>query len=151
MKIAIETSDLIKNVKSKSHNEVSQIEDEKLRYKIEAGTEKEAEIRTCIAEAVATFEASSFRFIKPIHSEEVMASLGLPEILEFEFMGGGRRLHGKAPALASLVLSLLTNLTLAKFYTTVNAADLSKSHDELTNGDTVLLEKLLFEKRPPLI
>lgn len=153
MKVIINTSELFFDIKNKSHNEVSSIENVDERYAAEAGSEKDSEISRCIIEAEASVRMMCGRFLKRI-TEIVDKDSDLPEKVpasyEYEFVDNARRQDNRGKAIADGIHSAIVSMALSKFYVSVNQMELAKTHDALAASGIQLLEKMLYEKLPPV-
>lgn len=149
MEIRLNIGEIVKDVRTKSHNEVSNVQDPTARYKIEAGTEKLGEIRRDLAAAVSTIVQECYRFLDAPGVDDADNSLTDGDALTFVVLGGARRLYGKEKALAQKLHSIAVDLTLHKFYASVSQADLSKQHASLAATAVAELESMLRQKRPP--
>ena len=153
MKVTISTSELLYNIKSKSHTEVARIADPEQKYIAEAGTDKIDEIKRCALEGKAEMESLIFRFLAASTNEDQTignADVSLGDNFEFNFVGTDRRYTGKATAIRDQVFALLTNLAMAKFYISVNQIELSNARRSLANDALAMLERLLYTKRTPI-
>lgn len=149
MDIKLNIGDIIKDVRTKSHFEVANVQDQTARYKIEAGTEKLGEVKRDLAAAVSTLIQECYRFLDAPGIDEADNSLTDAEELTIIVEGGPRRLYGKEKALAQKLHEIAVDLTLHKFYASVSQADLSKQHASLAATGIATLESMLRQKRPP--
>lgn len=153
MNVIIKTSELFFDIRNKSHHEVSSIENVDQRYVAEAGTENEHEIFRCIIEAEARVRLMCGRFLKRT-TEVKDADSDLPEEVptayEYEFVDNARRQDNRGKVIADGMHSAIVSMALSKFYISVNQMDLAKAHDALATSGVQLLERMLFEKLPPI-
>lgn len=153
MKVTINTSELFFDIKNKSHHEVSSITDVDQRYVAEAGTENEHEIFRCIIEAEARVRLMCGRFLKRT-TETTDKDSDLPEEVpasyEYEFTDNARRQDNRGKVIADGMHSAIVSMALSKFYVSVNQMELAKTHDGLATSGIQLLEKMLYEKLPPV-
>lgn len=153
MKVTINTSELLFDIKNKSHHEVSSIGDVDQRYAAEAGTEKENEIFRCIIEAEARVRLICGRFLKRI-IETKDENSDLPEDVpisyEYEFVDKARMQDNRGKVIADGIHSTIVSMAMSKFYVSVNQMELAKTHDDLATSGVQLLEKMLYEKLPPV-
>ena len=149
MEIKLNIGEILKDVRTKSHLEAANVTDPTVRYKIEAGTEKMGEVRRDLASAVATIVQECYRFLDAPGVDDADNALTDKEELTFVITGGARRLYGKEKALAQKLHSIVTDLTLHKFYASVSQADLSKQHTSLAATGIAELGSMLRQKRPP--
>ena len=153
MEIKILTSELKFDIKNKSHNEVSSIEDVNLRYMAEAGTEKESEIDRCIIEAEARVRLVCGRFLKRVTASTPQNNAlpeSLPESYTYEFVDNPRRLDNKEKAMADSIHFAIVNLALSKFYVSVSQTGLANTHDAMATNALSLIENALYDKLPPV-
>lgn len=153
MNVTIKTSELFFDIRNKSHHEVSSIDNVDQRYVAEAGTENEHEIFRCIIEAEARVRLMCGRFLKRT-TEVKDADSDLPEEVptayEYEFVDNARRQDNRGKVIADGMHSAIVSMALSKFYISVNQMDLAKAHDALATSGVQLLERMLFEKLPPI-
>lgn len=153
MKVTINTSELFFDIKNKSHHEVSSIDDVDQRYVAEAGTENEHEIFRCIIEAEARVRLMCGRFLKRIietTDEDSNLPEEVPTSYEYEFVDNARRQDNRGKVIADGMHSAIVSMALSKFYVSVNQMELAKTHDALATSGVQLLEKMLYEKLPPV-
>lgn len=156
MTIYINCAELLFNVKSKSHEEVALLPAEQ-RYAAEASTEKENTVKRCIYAANGEMLSLLDRFCQGGQGDvdaDVLPGTGglvLPTSFTYDFVYSERRLKGKNAALAEMMLALLTELTLARFYISVAQTDLAQSHEALAQRDANTLAQMLYTKRSPEI
>lgn len=153
MKVVINTSELFFDIKNKSHHEVSSIENVDERYVAEAGTENQHEIFRCIIEAEARVRLMCGRFLTRT-TENTDKDSDLPETVptsyEYEFIDNARRQDNRGKVIADGMHSAIVSMALSKFYVSVNQMEMAKTHDALATSGIQLLEKMLYEKLPPV-
>ena len=153
MKVIINTSELFFDIKNKSHHEVSSIENVDQRYVAEAGTENQHEIFRCIIEAEARVRLMCGRFLTRA-TENTDKDSDLPEEVptsyEYEFIDNARRQDNRGKVIADGMHSAIVSMALSKFYVSVNQMEMAKTHDALATSGVQLLEKMLYEKLPPV-
>ena len=152
MEITIKISELFFDIKNKSHHEVSSIQDVNQRYVAEAGTENEHEIYRCIIDAEALVRLMCGRFLKK--SEETHDDNTLPENVPdayvYTFIDNARRQDNRGQVITDGMHSAIVSMALSKFYVSVNQTELAAQHDALATRAVQLLERMLFEKLPPV-
>jgi hypothetical protein len=151
MTVTIYTTELLYNIRNKSHLEVASLPVEQ-RYLVEAGTEKADEIKRSVIDALSELESRLWRFLGRCGCGNAeVAEPDLEDAVAFEVKGNGRRLHGKAALIGAKILETLTDLALAKFYVSVGAANLSQAHSALAASEMMALEKMLYTKDKPTL
>lgn len=150
MDITINTSELYFDIRNKSHLQAASIQDVDLRYSIEAGSEKKAEIDRCIAEAEAKVLLMCSRFLSST-TEANANNNTLPTAYTYSFTANSRRLGNKGDAIAKTIHSAIVSMALSKFYVSVNMIDMAKSEELVAGNAVALLEKMLNEKQPPVL
>lgn len=150
MKIILNIQDLADDIFAKSHYGTSIIDNVERRYDVEAGASKKDDIARCLSEANVAVVAMSSRFMTCSYSEIAANFLDLPESFIYKFKASERRFANRTQAYADIMHSLLVNLTLYKYYNNVSQGDLAAKHDGLAKGDIAMLERLLYEKTPPI-
>lgn len=148
MQITLSIDRIIKDIRTKSHLEVSSIADPSARYKVEAGTEKLSEIKRDIAGAVSSLVNECYRFLDMPGVDEEDDSISGADIV-LGVSAGLRRLDGKEKAITQKIHEAVVNFALQKFYTSVSQMDLSSVHQAQARADIEELERMLRRKRPP--
>lgn len=153
MTVTIQTSELLFDIRNKSHLEVASIENLDRRYAAEAGTEKTEEILRCIIEAEARIRLMCERFLEKVTEGEAISDLPsiVPESYTYQFVSNARRQDCRAEITANTIHSAIVNLALSTFYVSVSQMEMAKTHDALATSRVQLLEKMLFEKLPPVL
>ena len=153
MTVTINTSELFFDIKNKSHHEVASIENVDQRYVAEAGTENTHEILRCIIEAEARVRLMCGRFLNKVtENKDVSSDLPstIPSSYTYSFVDNARRQDNRGKVIADGMHSAIVSMALSKFYVSVNQMELATSHDALATNGVQLLEKMLFEKLPPV-
>lgn len=152
MRIVLNIEELLLDIRNKSHEEcASAIADVEERYKYEAGNHKNLELFRDVAEVGSSLSRLLHRYLVDYYQEEASNNDTLPESLVFELNLSERRLLGKAQPLADAMHQYMVHYTLAKYYATVNATDLSNKHSTLTQDAATQIEDLILTKKPPLV
>ena len=151
MTITISTASALSEIKAKSHLEVKSIQDPEVRYDVEAGTEKEPEIKRCIAYADAQLRALLFRYLQTVSADTVAAGIAVPETLTYVLNLSERRAENKSAQLPQMFREYIVTTALSKFYATVSATDLAsrRGNDAAALGAEIV--RLVFFKTPPVL
>ena len=150
MDITLNTSELMFDIRNKSHLETAKIPDAEQRYIIEAGSDKKDELERRLIEAYHMARQLCARYLVPDVTVRANDSLSIPEAFVFRLNLSTRRLSGKTGALAQMLHSFICNHTLAGFYATVSQPELSASHSNMANVDAMNVENILYNKMPPM-
>ena len=150
MKIILNVQELADDIFAKSHYGTAIIESVDQRYDVEAGSDKKDDVARCLTEANAILAAMCSRFLTCSYTEVAANYLDMPDCFEYNFKASERRYSNRAQAYADIMHSLLVNMTLSKYYNDVSHGDLAAKHDNLAKGDMAMLERLLYEKTPPI-
>ena len=150
MTITIKYSEVLFDLQNKNKEEVRSIEEPQARYLAEAGSDKIDEVARCIQEAITNVTAMFLRFISAKENEGASDMLRNPDNVLLEFNVSERRGAGKDEMIADALHSLIVNLSLSKFYSTINQTELAAKRDTLAASDTAVINKLLYEKLPPV-
>lgn len=150
MSITIKYSEVLFDLQNKNREEVRGIEDPQTRYLSEAGSDKMDEVTRCIQEALANVATMFLRFIPTKENEGASNVLRNPDDVLLVFEISERRGAGKDRMIAEILHSLIVNLSLSKFYNTVNQIELAAKRDALAASDIAVINKLLYEKLPPV-
>ena len=152
MRIVLDIEELLLDIRNKSHEECANtIADVEARYRVEAGNHKNLELFRCIAEVGSSLSRLLHRYLVDYFQDEASNNDTLPESLVYELNLSERRLLGKAQPLADAMHQYVVHYTLAKYYATVNATDLSNKHSTLTQDASKQIEDLILTKKPPMV
>jgi hypothetical protein len=151
MTITLNVQTLVDDIFAKSHYGTSHIESVDQRFDVEAGSDKKDDIARCLAEANAVVVTMCSRFLDNSDTDaQVNNTITLPENITYTFKTSQRRYANRKQAYVEIIHSLLVNMTLFKYYNDVSHGDLATKHDNLAKGDMAMLERLLYEKTPPI-
>lgn len=150
MTITITYSEVLFDLQNKNREEVRGIEEPQARYLAEAGSDKMDEIVRCIQESLSNVKTILLRFTSVTDMSDESDMLRDPNDILLGFELSARRGAGKSQMIADAVHSLIVNLSLSKFYSTINQTELMAKRDELAKSDAAVLNKLLYEKLPPV-
>jgi hypothetical protein len=107
-----------------------------------------AEMKRIMPEVLAAIKMQCNRFIRHVALTDEVE--GEPISLLFELELSPRRAVGKEHSLATLFRSMAVNYVLNKFFVYKNLSDLASKYDAKALADVQSLNKLLFEKLPPV-
>lgn len=155
MTITISTAEILHNVRRLAHIELeSAIPDETARYKVEPGSEKLDELKRILLNAFGNLTELLSRFL--VFSGTVSdsytitnAAPTLPEDFTFSLDSTSRRMVGKAQSIGSACFSYLTNAVLVEYYSSIALPNLVKTHAELLEKDTAVLNSSIYTKTQP--
>lgn len=153
MRIDIDTAELLYDIQSTSHLEAGAITDAEARYRVEAGTEKEEELKRDILYAASTARQIMSRFLADdfISAGNNTMPQTLPTKIQFNFEVSSRRLDGKIHILTDILHTFLVDAALAEFYATVNEATLTANHMAKVTELTQKIEQIIYTKKPPRV
>lgn len=151
MRIEISKSELLFDIRNKSHSDVSVITDAESRYLAEAGTEKNDEVLRDIASSLASLSTVTGRYLAQDVNAMASDTATLPTTLVFNFSFSGRKADGKAQPLANAIHEYLADNTLALFYNSVSQPDLAAKRERLAAQDLQLVDTLVHQKKAPYI
>lgn len=151
MVITLYAATLLARLKSISHREVAEIQDAEARYRAEAGTEKEAELKQDIRDGVAMCSHRVIRFLRRTFTRTVDNTPAWPESFVYDLELSERRLANKGDALETAMNDFVLHYALSKFYSNVSQIELSNKHSVLTNEAAKNIEQLLYTKLPPSV
>lgn len=149
MKIELSKSELLFDIHNKSHLDVSDITDAEARYRVEAGTEKTAEVERSLVTSLSMLHQIAGRYLVTDMTYTAGNDIGLPSTIVLDFSFSERRLDGKAQALADAIHAYLVDNTLALFYNSVSDATLATKRAQLALTDSQLVQTLVYTKKPP--
>ncbi len=151
MKIILNVSELLFDIRNKSHEECAEITDAEARFRAEAGNHKNEELFRCLAEVGTALARTCIKYLDNYYQEEASNALDLPEALVYEFDFSERRADGKAQPMADAMHSYCVHYTLAKYYATVSQGELSNKHSLLTNEAAGAIRELMMYKKAPIV
>lgn len=156
--ILISSEEVIYDIKSKTHTELAvSVQDETQRYKIEAGTEKLDEVKRCVQQAYSEATSALVRWLDNTGSADNVTStydnsaVVLPANLMFRFRWTERRYRDKQDPMTSLLFSLIVNLAMVRFYTSMQAEGLAKVRASQAQSDLSQIQALVYYKGEPVI
>ena len=151
MKIFLNVDELLFDMRNKSHQETADITDVEERYRVEAGEHKVDELRRGISEVASILTRTVSRYLVDYYHQYADNDSCLPETLVYEFELSERRMINKAQPLSDAMHSFIVHYVLAKYYATVNRTELSNKHSQLTQEAALLIDEILYTKRPPIV
>lgn len=149
MRIELNKSELLFDIRNKSHAETASITDAESRYRVEAGTEKTDELERNIITSLSMLFQISGRYLRTDMSCFADNGAGLPDVLVFDFSFTERRMDGKAQPLADAMHAFIVENSLALFYESVAQNEFQTKHSQAAAINSLLVEKLIFTKKPP--
>jgi len=150
MVIELYTQEILNDLRSKSHYEVSQITDAEARYKVEAGSEKMDEVTRCISEAASRLHGRCRRFLKEFLSRNMDNTVFFPDKYVVNLVLSERRGLNKE-SIAEAMHTFLVEYALSKFYVSMSQQELSNKHSLLAVDAGNLIDELLYTKLPPRV
>lgn len=151
MKVVLSVSELLLDIRNKSHEECQSIEDPEKRFKVEAGQHKDEELFRSLSECASRLARKVSVYLDDFVEVEAEASNepGLPDTLVYDFDFSERRMIGKAQPLADAMHDYLVHYTLAKYYATVNLQEFSNTHSLLALDAGNEVDALIYSKKAP--
>lgn len=157
MTISIALKELVYEIKKISEAELATLhDDEKERYKLATGSEKDDLLYRSIEGAKALLDTGIARFLVvgyPVGDLVIDAPVNgiyLPTYIEWEFRNCRRRI-GKESAIATHCNNVMVEGSLWYFYEKVGAADLAEEHKAKCASVMALLTTTLFMKNAPIV
>lgn len=147
--ITLYIDELLHDIYTKSHIECQAIADAEERFRTEAGTEKKDELVRQLISVQASLRRLLHRYLSDSDTS-ADNSLGAPESFQFDMNVTERQAVGKAQPMADNCHSYMVAYTLARYYGSVGAKELSNTYSLITNTYAQEIEELLYAKRPPL-
>lgn len=149
MEIRINIQRLITDIRRKSQLELANMQDATARYRIEVGSEKLGEIKRDLESAIASLSTELFRFMSVPAVDIAEDEISPESVIVFELNGSTRRFDGKEKSFARKIHEVLVDLTMHKYYLSVSAGELAKSHENQAAGGIVELNRMLRQKNVP--
>lgn len=149
--ITIKRAQVLADIKVTSHAEVATVEDAKLRYLYEAGTEKAEQIHQCITDAYADAGALMRPFAQgtptaSVSADDTYSSSG---DLVFVMSLTSRKAANLETPLTAALHKYIVDDALAKFYKGVNHAALQQIHEGQLKSDISSIEALVYRRMKP--
>lgn len=150
MTITIIIEELLKDIRERSHLDVQGLEPE-MQYRIEAGSDKNEQLKREIVIVSSALTRMLQRYLVDSDSQEADNTLDgrVGSQLEWELHMSERRASNKAQPLADACHDYMVHYTLARYYKSVNAGELSNTHSLQTADAAREIEGLLYSKTPP--
>ena len=150
MTITIIIEELLKDIRERSHLDVQGMESD-MQYRIEAGSDKNEQLKREIVIVSSALTRMLQRYLVDSVSQEADNTLDgrVGSQLEWELEMSDRRASNKAQPLADACHDYLVHYTLARYYKSVNAGELSNTHSLQTADAAREIEGLLYSKTPP--
>jgi len=137
MTITLTEADILLDIKIKSHQQAETIVDPTERYKVEAGTEKEDDIKQCIKDAAAEVCAVLRPFLTSYSS------------LSFTLDVTTRKETGLQGPLTDAIYAYIVDSAMAKFYRDVNRPTFAEQHLQHLPTDLAAIESLIYRRTKP--
>lgn len=154
--IVLQGLNLLLDIRNKSHQEVADIADVKQKYHVEAGTDKDEDVKRSLQEAIHMLKNVCRDFLISSSSEtttEVDDSLeGITEESEIELelhLSGRRDGILQAEDLANVIHSYVVNKALELFYGNTPIKELAQLHMTRAAESEAKLRGMLYRKRKP--
>lgn len=149
MLVSLKIDTVIKDIRTKSHLEVSSVADPAARYKAEAGTEKLPELKRLLVEANAEVYIGLRDYLVDDGDMEANNIVELGDYFVYQFIYSDRRFAGKAQALADAIHAFLVDRVLSDFYISVSIPNLSQARKVQAEKDWSALMSLIRTKKIP--
>lgn len=141
---------LLKDIKQKSHYEVSNITDAEARYRAQAGTEKEDEIYRSMVEVASSLKHRLRRYLDESYQEEADDQVAIPDSFIYCLSVSDRRADNLLQPLTDAAHNYVVHYTLSKFYSSVSQGELSNKHSKETADAAKTIDELIYTKQPPI-
>lgn len=150
MTITIIIEELLKDIRERSHLDVQGMAPD-VQYRIEAGSDKNEQLKREIVIVSSALTRMLQRYLVDSDSQEADNTLdgSVGSQLEWELDMSERRASNKAQPLADACHDYMVHYTLARYYKSVNAGELSNTHSLQTADVAREIEGLLYSKTPP--
>lgn len=151
MVVTLYAQEILNDLRSKSHYEVSAIPGAEAQYRVEAGTEKMDEVVRCINEGVRRLYGRLRRWLRQDIDQTTDNTSSLPDEWTFELAISERRAIATAQPLSEVAHTFVVEYALSKFYSDMAVQDYSNKHSTLALDAAARLDELLYTKMPPLV
>ena len=151
MTIELIKSIILEDIRKKSYYECQSVPDIDARYRTEAGTEKMDEIRRDMEEGFMQLNRRCVRWLNNSYTAFADNTQPESESMVYDFKISERRANGKIEPLTDAMHRLVVEYALSKFYSTVNAVDLSNKHSLHAIDAANEIDELLYTKQPPIL
>jgi hypothetical protein len=105
-------------------------------------------MKRMMSEVLVTIKMQCNRFVRHASLEESPSEEPLSFVFELNL--SPRRAAGKELSLMTIFRSMTANLIVNRFFASKNMTDLASKYDALALADVQSLNKLLYEKLPPV-
>ena len=147
--ITISRTEVLNDMRVKSHAEVASIKDDKERYLAELGSEKLEEAHQCINNASAEVEALLRPFMGGSADTESENDYDASSDMVYAMSVTPRKAAGLAAPLAKAIHSYIVNSALAKFYVSVSRADLAERRRADLPSVISVINNLIYQRTAP--
>ena len=149
--ITIQRSSVLADAKVVSHAEVATIEDDKMRYLYEAGTEKAQQLHQCITDAFSDASSVMRQFATGTPAQSVTANdtFASSGDLVIAMSVTTRKAAGLETPLTAALHKYIVDDTLARFYKGVNNPSLQGAHEKAMPADISAIEGLVYRRMKP--
>ena len=149
--ITIKRAQVLADIKVVSHAEVASVEDTRLRYLYEAGSDKVEQIHQCITDAYADAGALMRPFAPgspsaSVSADDTFSSSG--DLVIVMSLTTRKAANLETPLMAALHKYVVDD-ALAKFYKGVNHAALQQVHEGQLQADISAVEALVYRRMKP--
>ncbi len=148
MEITLIISELLKDIHEQSRLECLAIADVEQRYRVQTGTDKDAELTRMLMNAQSAVTRRLNRFLDHNYAESADNTAGLADAMQWDLVVSERRWADKTQMLTDACHDFVVNLVLARYYRNVGAAELSQAHDNQTLLCADEIDKLIYSKVP---
>lgn len=150
MTITIIIEELLKDIRERSHLDVQGMEPD-VQYRTEAGSDKNEQLKREIVIVSSALTRMLQRYLVADDTDAADNALDgrVGQQLVWELDMSDRRASNKAQPLADACHDYMVHYTLARYYKSVNAGELSNTHSLQTADAAREIEGLLFSKTPP--
>lgn len=148
MTITVYIDELLKDLHEQSRLECLAIQDIEQRYRVQTGTDKNAELTRMMMNAQSAVTRRLNKYLDRDYTDSANNDPSLPESFTWDLEMSERRSSGKAQPLTDAIHDFIVNLTLARYYRNAGAADLSASHDAVAISCADEIDILINSKVP---
>ena len=151
MTITIIIEELLKDIRERSHLDVQGVEPD-VQYRTEAGSDKNEQLKREIVIVSSALTRMLQRYLVADDTETADNTLDgrVGSQLEWELDMSERRASNKVQPLTDACHDYMVHYTLARYYKSVNAGELSNTHSLQTADAAKEIQELLYSKTPPI-
>lgn len=147
--ITISRNQVLADMKVKSHAEVATIEDPKVRYLVELGSERAEEAHQSINDAAGEVLAQLHKVTAASAEATGTDTYDNSSDISIDINVSSRTAPGLGTALAKVIHDYIVDSALSKYYVSVSRDDMATRHLNMLPRQLAMMEQLIYTKVEP--